>query len=65
MVGHAPDVRPRRRGALAEDIQTTWRLSAELYARIKALAERERRSFGAMVRILVEEALDARAAKAR
>lgn len=47
---------------MAEDVQTTWRLSAELYARIKALAERERRSFGAMVRLLVEEALNARGA---
>lgn len=45
---------------MAESEQGTFRLSPELRAKIDALAAEERRSFGAVVRILVEEAIAAR-----
>ena len=41
-------------------VQASLRLPAALHARIKALADRERRSLHAQILVLLEEALDAR-----
>ncbi len=41
-------------------VNASLRLPAALHARIKALADRERRSLHAQILVLLEEALDAR-----
>ena len=41
-------------------VQASLRLPAALHARIKALADRERRSLHAQILVLLEEALEAR-----
>lgn len=43
------------------EIVTTLRLGRELNERLKALARQEKRELSPMIRILIEEALDARA----
>jgi hypothetical protein len=45
---------------MSDDVKTQLRLPPELHAAVKALAEKELRSFNAQIQVLLREAIEAR-----